>query len=147
MRSLSADLGGELAAGLVLLTQAEFDQVLEDLAALRSTHRDGFAERLRHARRSGVSGDNDDLLTAFEDAVVNESKIIHLERLIASATVIDGASAGDGSAGLGSVVRVEDAAGRRAEYELVGVRTQTAGRGQVTPASPMGQALLGARPG
>src|SRR3954454_7397267 len=100
MRALADDL----AAGRVLLTRAEFDQVLEELAALRSAHRDGFAERLRHARRSGVSGDNDDLLTAFEDAVVNESKIIHLEHLIASATVIEGASAGDGTAGLGSVV-------------------------------------------
>src|SRR3954454_24163369 len=106
MRALADDL----AAGRVLLTRAEFDQVLEELEALRSAHRDGFAERLRHARRSGLSGDNDDLLAAFEDAVVDESKISRLERLIASATVTDGARAGDGTAGLGSIAHVEDAA-------------------------------------
>jgi transcription elongation factor GreA len=78
---------------------------------------------------------------------VDQSKIIHLERLIASATVIDGAGAGDGTAGLGSVVHVQDAAGRRAEYELVGVRHEDAGRRQATPGSPIGQALLGARAG
>src|SRR4051794_34416698 len=127
MRILSDNPG----AARVLLTHAEFDLLLGELEALRSAHRDGFAERLRHARRSGVSGDNDDLLTAFEDAIVDESKIMQLERLIASATVIDGAGAGDGTAGLGSVVHVEDGAGRRAEYELVGVRHERARRAQV----------------
>jgi len=56
-------------------------------------------------------------------------------------------SANDGAgAGAGSVVRVEDRAGRISEYELV-ERTETAARERVTLGSPVGQALLGARPG
>jgi transcription elongation factor GreA len=135
------------AAGHVVLTQAELDQLIEEVEALRSAHRKGHAERLRDARGFGVSGDNDDHLAAFEDAVVDEVKIKQLERVIASATVIDGAGPEDGAAGLGSTVRVEDQAGRRREYEIVGVRGQADTRSQVTPASPMGQALLGARAG
>ena len=44
-------------------------------------------------------------------------------------------------------MRVRDHAGREAEYELVGRRTADAMRTQVTPASPVGEALLGARSG
>jgi len=135
------------AAGRVILTQTEYDQVQEDLDALRSAHRDDLAERLRHARGFGVMGDNDDQLAAFEDAVVHEVKIRQLERLIASATVLDRVGAPDGAAGLGSVVHVEESPGRRTEYELVGVRGRDARRPQVTPGSPIGQVLLGARAG
>jgi transcription elongation factor GreA len=131
-------------AASVLLTQAELDLLLDELDALRSAHRNDLAQRLRQARGVGVSGDNDDHLAAFEDAVVDNIKIMRLERLIASATVIDGAVASAGAAGLGSVVHVADGAGGRAEYELVGVRTVNASRRQVTPGSPMGQALFGA---
>lgn len=135
------------AAGRVILTRAEFDRLLQELEALRRAHHDDLAERLRHARGSGVTGDNDDQLAAFEDAVVGEVRIRQLERRIASATVIDGVGAGDGAAGLGSVVHVEESPGRRTEYELVGVPTGDASRPQVTPGSPMGQALFGARAG
>ena len=129
------------------LTQAELDQLIEELESLRSAHREGHAERLRDARGFGVAGDNDDHLAAFEDAAVGQFRIAQLERVISFATVIDGARTDDGAAGLGSIVRVEDTAGRRLEYEIVGVRAQNGSNPQVTPASPMGQALLGARAG
>jgi transcription elongation factor GreA len=135
------------AAGRVILTQAEFDQLRDELEALRNAHRDDLADRLRHARGFGVMGDNDDQLAAFEDAAIDGARIVQLERLIASATVIDGAWADDGAATLGSIVRFEDSAGRRAEYELVGVRSEDATRAQVTARSPMGRALLGASAG
>jgi transcription elongation factor GreA len=135
------------ASGRVVVTQLEFDQLVAELETLRSTHREDLAERLRDARGRGVAGDNDDRLAVIEDAAVDEVKIAQLERLIASVTVIAGAAAADGAAGLGSVVRVEAPGGRVSEYEIVGVRSDGAGRTQVTPASPMGQALLGARAG
>jgi transcription elongation factor GreA len=135
------------AAAPVMLTPAEHDELIVELESLRSAHRDGLAERLRNARGFGVAGDNDDQLAIFEDAVVDEVRIARLERLLASATVVDGAAAGDGTAGLGSTVHVEGPAGRRAQYEIVGRRSEDAPGTQVTPASPVGQALMGARAG
>jgi transcription elongation factor GreA len=135
------------AAGRAILTQSELDRLTAELESLRSAHRDGHAERLRNARGFGVAGDNDDHLAAFEDAVVDEVKIAQLERVIRFATVIDDHLVDDGAAGLGSIVRVEDQRGRRTEYEIVGVRSEDGAIPQVTPASPMGQALLGARTG
>jgi transcription elongation factor GreA len=135
------------AAGQVMLTRAELDQLVAELDALRSTHREAVAERLRDARGSGVAGDNDERLAVLEDAVVDEVRIARLERLIASATVIDGARGSDGVAGLGSIVRVQGSNGRQVVYEIVGVRGEHARHPQVTPGSPVGQALLGARAG
>jgi len=50
-------------------------------------------------------------------------------------------------AGLGSVVRVADRAGRTSEFQLVGRPAPDDVRERVTLASPTGEALLGARPG
>jgi transcription elongation factor GreA len=130
----------------VVVTQAEFDQLLEELHALRSTHREELASRLREARGAGVAGDNDDRLAVMEDVVVDTVKIAQLERVIALARIIDGAP-DDGAVGLGSIVRVESPDGRQAEYEFVGVRSEHSRRTQVTPSSPIGQALLGAHAG
>ena len=135
------------APGGVVLTQAEYDQLVEELEALRAAHRAGLAERLRDARGYGVAGDNDDHLAAYEDAAIDEARITQLERVIASATVVEGTRAADGMVGLGSVVEVEDEKGKRSQYEIVGVRDPAAERPQVTPASPIGQALMGARAG
>ena len=44
-------------------------------------------------------------------------------------------------------MRVHDQAGRETEYELVGRRSGDAKRTQVTLASPVGEALLGAQSG
>jgi transcription elongation factor GreA len=88
-----------------------------------------------------------DQLVAEVGALQDEAQIAQLERVIALATVVDGARTDDGAAGLGSIVRVEDEARRALEYEIVSVRSQRGTCPQVTPASPVGQALLGARPG
>jgi transcription elongation factor GreA len=129
----------------MFVTQAEYDQITEELEVLRSTHRQTLTDRLRHARAFGVMGDQDDQLAAFEDAAVGEGRITRLERLVASARVVDGVT--EGAAGLGAIVRVKDSSGREAQYELVGVRNDDATRPQVTPGSPMGQALFGASAG
>jgi transcription elongation factor GreA len=66
---------------------------------------------------------------------------------VRSARVIDVALAGVGAAGLGATVRVADEAGDEREYELVGRRSPDSHRHEVTPASPVGEALLSARAG
>ena len=70
-----------------------------------------------------------------------------LERLLERATIVRAARGADGIAALGTVVRVRDAGGRTANYELVGHRSRDAARRQVSTGSPVGQALLGASRG
>jgi transcription elongation factor GreA len=129
-----------------LLTQADFDALVRELEDLRTRHRDEVARQLREARTFGGSTENDDLLAVAEDAIVDGARIAQLEELVRCASVVDGPGEDDG-AGLGSTVRVSDDAGRESEYLLVGRRDQHSDRYAVTIASPVGEALWGARPG
>ena len=133
--------------GGVLLSQADYEQVTQELQSLRSAQRADLEARLRDARNFGSAGDDDDRMAVLEDTAIDRLRLAQLERFVASATVVDDAVASPGAAGLGSRVRVRDDAGRIAEYELVGRRTAGDGPTQVTPASPVGEALLGARTG
>ena len=130
----------------MLLTQADFDTLVRELEALRSKHRSEVAGRLREARAFGVSTDNDELLAVVEESAVDSARIAQLEELVRLASIVDGAT-GDEGAGLGSTVRVADEKGRTTEYALVGRRSHGSERHEVTLASPVGQALWGARPG
>jgi transcription elongation factor GreA len=134
-------------AGGVLLSPADLTEAVQELESLRRAHRTALAERLRDARTYGSPGDDEDHLAVLEDAAFAQMRIAQLERLLASATVVDDTVADDGVVGLGSLVRVRDESGRESEYEIVGRRSSDARRTQVTPASPVGEALMGARSG
>src|SRR3954462_10329288 len=95
-------------AGRVLLSPAELAEAVHELESLRSAHRAALARRLRDARTYGSPGDDEDHLAVLGDAAFVEMQIANLERLVASATVVETAVAHDGSAGLGSTVRVRD---------------------------------------
>lgn len=110
-------------ADTVVLSPSELAEATRELIALREDRR----------------ADQDDELT--------ELRIVQLERLIASATVIEQAAGDDGIAGLGSFVRVREASGRQRDYELAGRRGTDAATAKVTLASPVGKALAGAREG
>src|SRR3954469_18612025 len=134
------------AAIEVILTAAGHDELAHELELLRSTHRTELAQRLRDARTFGSPGDDDEWLAALEDTAFDRVRIAQLERLLATATVVDESPSSDGAA-LGSLVGVQDDAGRAAEYELVGRRSARDNGGQVSLASPVGKALRGAQGG
>lgn len=106
-----------------MLSRSDLAEIARELELLRGTH------------------------TMLEDAAVDRERIAHLERLVASATIVDDAFPDDGLATLGSFVVVRDRADRPIEYEIVGWRPAGSLPTQVTPASPIGKALLGARRG
>jgi transcription elongation factor GreA len=127
------------------LTQVEFDALVTELEQLRRTHQDELADRLRAARASGSPGDNEDLLAVHEEVSVNAARIARLEELLRSAPIVD--SEFDGCVSLGCTVRVAGDGGRTTEYVLVGRRSEASARYEVSSGSPVGRALLGARPG
>jgi len=110
----------------VMLSRADFAATVRELDALRVAHRINLVE----------SG----------DVSIDELRIAHLERLLASATVVEGTDS-RGAASLGSVVRARKDGGGVTEYTLVGRRGLQSPPTHVTTASPVGAALLGARAG
>jgi transcription elongation factor GreA len=127
------------------LTRAEFDALVTELHELRSTYQRELADRLRDARVSGSPGDNEDVLAVHEEVSVNGARIVRLEELLRSVPIVDREF--DGCVSLGCTVRVADEGGRTAEYVLTGRRSEGAARHQVSSGSPVGRALIGARPG
>jgi transcription elongation factor GreA len=130
-----------------VLTEADYIALVGELESLRARYRREIAERLRVARSFSAAPDDDDLLAVLEEAAIEQARIAQLEELVRTASVVDGAAATDGTAGLGTVVRVVDDADRTTEYELVGRRTPDSRRHAVSLASPVGRALVGARAG
>ena len=113
-------------AATVMLSQADYDATVRELETLRTAY---------HAN-----------LAALEDVTIDELRIAHLKRLLASATVVAGPET-LGAATLGSIVRVRKETGAVVDYTLVGRRAPDSPPTHVTPASPVGKALLGARDG
>lgn len=131
----------------VQLTAAEYDRLVHELETLHRLHRQELAGRLRDARSLGSPGDNDDALAAFEDAIVDGARITQLEDVLRSASIVDHATIDDGRARLGSRVVASDVKDREVEFHLVGRRLPSSDAREVSLASPVGKALLGAREG
>jgi transcription elongation factor GreA len=131
----------------VVLSAADYAELMRELDDLRSRHRGEVAQRLRDAREFGSPGDDDDELAIREDAAFAEARIAQLEHLVRFATVVAADEDGKGVAGLGSVVTVADELGGTMEFVLVGRRTADSNAGDVSLASPVGKALTGVRAG
>jgi transcription elongation factor GreA len=110
----------------VMLTQVDFDATSRELETLRAAYRENLA--------------------SLEDVTIDALRIAHLERLLASATVAEAGQVG-GAGTVGSVVRVRKASGAVVDYTIVGRRGPGSPPTHVTPGSPVGEALCGARPG
>jgi transcription elongation factor GreA len=127
-----------------LLTEADYAALVRELESLQARHRRELAERLRVARSFSAAPDGDDLLAVLEEAAIEQARIAQLEELLRTASVVDGAGATDGTAALGTIVRVLDDSAQTTEYELVGRRTRDSHGHAVSLASPVGKALHGA---
>jgi len=127
------------------LTRGEFNELATELQELRSTHQAELADRLRDARDHGSPGDNEDVLAVHEEVSVSAARIVRLEKLLRSAPIVDPEF--DGCVSLGCTVRVAGDRGRTTDYVLIGRRAEDSARHEVSWESPVGRALLGARPG
>jgi transcription elongation factor GreA len=131
-----------------VMSRSEYEALVEELDSLRAAHRSELAQRLHDVRAHGTTSDDDDRLAVVEETAIGRARITQLEILVRAAIVLDeDAVATDGTAGLGSTVAVADEAGRTTEYRLVGRRTSGSPPNEVSLASPVGQALAGARTG
>jgi transcription elongation factor GreA len=137
----------EVAPTGVVMSSTEYTALERELEILRAAHRTELAQRLHDVRAHGTTSDDDDRLAVLEEAAIDQARLAHLEDLVRCATVLDDDAVFDGAAGLGSTVEVADEAGRTAKYRLIGRRTSESPAQEVSLESPVGKALVGARPG
>ena len=130
----------------VLVTAEGYQRLCSELELLRTEGRRATSDRLREARDDGHLEDNPALVDVLEEQAQLERRIATLEERLAAARIAEPSR--DGSAGIGSSVRLRDLETRElVEYEVVGVREGNAGEGRVSVDAPVGRALLGALAG
>jgi transcription elongation factor GreA len=126
-----------------IITRDGQQAIRAELRRLRSQLDVDFATRLQDARTFGDSSENDDYLQIKEEEAVVTSRILHLESVLRSATVVDQQRHRNGIAVVGSVVEVEDlASGTTRQHRLAG-GYERLDQGEVSANSPIGRALLG----
>lgn len=125
----------------LLVTAQGYRQLRDELGVLRTVRRAALSEQLRAAREDG-DPDNPMLFDLLEEQAQLEGRINLLEAQVAAARVVRPAR--DGSAGIGSCVRVRHCdSGDVAEYDLVGPIESDVRNGRVSVGAPVGRALVG----
>jgi transcription elongation factor GreA len=122
------------------LTAAQKEQLEAELAELEGPRRVAIVEAIKVARGFGDLSENFEYHAAKNEQGLLERRITVLRDRLRRAVVVDEEAAGDGSVGVGSKVELEDEQGERMEVEISSV-------GGVSPDSPLGRSLLGAKPG
>jgi transcription elongation factor GreA len=133
--------------GAALMTSAGLDELRSELERLREQTRSHVELRLREARPYGEGSNNDEYHDVREEQMVLEARLATLEETIDRAVVVDAEHATRGTAVIGSTVTIEDLESRQtSRHRLTGAH-QALTPDVISAASPMGQALMGARAG
>jgi transcription elongation factor GreA len=128
------------------MTSARLEELQDELTRLGRRVREETAHRLREARSYGEGSNNDEYHAVREDQMVLEARIASLADTVARAVVVDPAESGEGAAVIGSTVSIEDlCSGAMSRHRLASA--YSAKRDAISAASPIGQALMGVRPG
>ncbi|HVD12473.1 MAG TPA: transcription elongation factor GreA [Gaiellaceae bacterium] len=122
------------------LTRAQKEQLEAELAELEGPRRTAIVEAIKTARGFGDLSENFEYHAAKNEQGMLERRIRVLRDRLSRAVLVDEAAATTGAVGIGSKVELEDEHGDRMEVEISSV-------GGVSPDSPVGRALMGARPG
>jgi transcription elongation factor GreA len=122
------------------LTQAQKEQLEAELAELEGPRRAAMVEAIRTARGFGDLSENFEYHAAKNEQGLLERRITLLRDRLHRAVLVDEESAVSDAVGIGSMVELEDEQGGRLEVEISSV-------GGVSPDSPLGRALLGAKAG
>jgi transcription elongation factor GreA len=124
------------------LTEAQKRRLEQELAELEGPKRAEVVQAIATARGFGDLSENFEYHAAKNEQGLLERRITILRSRIENAQVIDeeAAAAAADVVSVGSRVRIEDEGGEPMEVEISSV-------GGVSPASPLGRALLGASVG
>lgn len=133
------------------LSRTAYERLDAEFQDLTTRGRIEIARKIETARELGDLSENGDYQAAKEEQGKMEGRIMHLQRILTDAVIIDATNTAGGAhmtVQLGSVVEVLLDGDTEPERYLVGsIEEKTDDLIVVSPGSPMGQALLGASTG
>ena len=122
------------------LTQAQKDQLEAELAELEGPKRAEVVQAIATARSFGDLSENFEYHAAKNEQGLLERRITILRDRLDRAVLVDETGPVGDTVAVGSKVEVEDEQGAKLEIEISSV-------GGVSPDSPVGRALMGAKVG
>lgn len=131
----------------VPVTREGLERLQAELQELREVRRPAIVAALAEARSHGDLRENAGYDAAKHDQAMTEKRIADLDALLRQAVVLEeNASANRDIVRIGSTV-VVDVEGDEERYTIVGAIEAKPTQGLISNESPVGQALLGLRPG
>lgn len=129
----------------IWLTPAAQRKLQEDLDHLTTDGRREIEQRIAEARDHGDLRENAEYDTAKNDQGLMEAKIRHLKHILDNAEIRQVEDSG--AVEIGTLVTVIDEDEDEMEYFVAPKENRVPGMLLASPESPLGNALLGARPG
>ena len=120
------------------MTAAQKRQLESELAQLEGPRRTEVVEAIKTARSFGDLSENFEYHAAKNEQGLLEHRIRSIRDRLNRALLVEEEPAASGEVGVGSTVEIEDDKGERMTVEISSV-------GGVSPHSPLGRALLGAK--
>ncbi len=119
-----------------------------ELEDLKGPQRDQIALRLRDAIQMGDLSENADYHKAKEDQGFLEGRIQELEYILGNAIVVQGGAGQHyDKVEVGATVTVQEEDYEPETFYMVGAKEADPRQGKISNESPIGSALMGARPG
>ncbi|MFC4812852.1 transcription elongation factor GreA [Paenibacillus sp. GCM10023250] len=135
-----------MAGEQVILTKEGFDKLQEELDDLKYVKRKELAARIKLAISYGDLKENSEYHSAKEDQAFMETRIQVLEKMLATARVVEGGSLD--SVQIGATVVLHDVEfDEKIEYQIVAPAEANVGANKISYESPLGKELLGKKVG
>jgi transcription elongation factor GreA len=128
------------------LSQGAYDRLKTEYDDLSTRGRIDIARKIESARELGDLSENGDYHAAKEEKGKMEGRIMHLVRILDNSVIVSEGEGGSDEVRAGSIVSVVYDGDDEPEKYLVGsIEEQREDVMVVSPGSPMGEALMGAR--
>lgn len=135
-------------AKVVQLTAEGYEELQEELNELTEVKLPAVIERVSKAREYGDLAENAEYHNAREDQTLIETRIDEIEKILASAQVVQ-QTRSTTKVGMGSVivVNIKGKKGKKVTFTMVGEFESEPGEGKISSVSPLGKALNGQKKG
>ena len=130
------------------ITKEGYEKLRKELERLKHVDRPENIKAIEEARAHGDLSENAEFEAAKDRQGLIESRINELEYKLANADIIDTTNLPKDRVVFGSRVEIENVdTGEGQEYLLVGPDESDIEDGKISVSSPLGQAILGKKPG
>ncbi|MFZ6036065.1 MAG: transcription elongation factor GreA [Patescibacteria group bacterium] len=128
------------------ITKKGLEKLKAELDQLKNVKRAEIADRIQTAKELGDLSENAEYSEAKNAQAFVEGRIMEIETILRSATIIENTHNDHGIVQVGSKIKIKDDIGER-EYVIVGSNESDPASGRISNQSPMGQAFLGKKKG